>query len=421
MTATTAAEKRGLAERLAEAEATIAALLSGQVDAVVGKEDGTPVLLMAAQEALRESEMRFRQLAESIEQVFYLRDIETTKFFYISPSYAEIFGQSCESLYARPQSWGDVIHPDDRERVVRQVGPRGSSTPFDIEFRIVRPDGRERSIRSRGFPVCDEAGIVYRFAGIADDITERRALEAQVRQASKMDAIGRLASGVAHDFNNLLSVILGFAEVLAEDPTMTGERGDDLGEIVKAANQAAGLTAQLLAFGRQQVLQAAPVDINALITDAAVMLRRLIGENVKIVLQLAENLAPVLADRGQLEQVVMNLVVNARDAMPDGGTVTIATDSILVTESTLDGDAIAPGNYVLLTIADTGSGMTEDTQRRLFEPFFTTKDVGKGTGLGLSTTYGIIRQSKGHIAVSSELGRGTTFTVYLPQSRDAAP
>ncbi len=254
-----------------------------------------------------------------------------------------------------------------------------------------------------------------------EDITERRTLEAQVQQATKMDAIGQLASGVAHDFNNLLTVILGFAEIMTADVALASQHGKDLGEIVKAAQRAAGLTKQLLAFSRQQVLNTAPLDVNGLITDMTGMLGRLIGEHIEVALVLAPDLPLVLADRGQLEQVVMNLVVNARDAMPGGGSVTIETADVELENSSFHEETIMHGRYVMLAITDTGTGMSKETQRRLFEPFFTTKETGKGTGLGLSTTYGIVKQSKGYIWVYSEAGRGTTFKVYLPRSNRDVP
>jgi PAS domain S-box-containing protein len=263
----------------------------------------------------------------------------------------------------------------------------------------------------------DVEGRPLHFILVIEDITERRKLEAQVRQATKMDAVGRLASGVAHDFNNLLTVILGCAELMATDADLAAGHAEEFGEIVKAAHRAAGLTKQLLAFGRQQVLRAAPVDVNTLVREMTGMLGRLmVGEGIEMTLALSPTLSLGLADRGQLEQVVMNLVVNARDAMPGGGTVTIATTDVELEDSPLHEEPVTPGPYVMIAITDTGSGMSRETQRRLFEPFFTTKEVGKGTGLGLSTTYGIVKQSKGYIWVSSELGRGTTFTIYLPRA-----
>ena len=259
-------------------------------------------------------------------------------------------------------------------------------------------------------------GQPHYYISVIEDITERRTLEAQVRQAGKMDAIGKLAAGVAHDFNNLLTVILGFAEILTSDTAMAPDHAKDLAEIVKAAQRATGLTKQLLAFSRQQVLNAAPLDVNRVINDMTGMLGRLIGENIEVALSLDPDLSAAVADRSQLEQVLMNLVVNARDAMPNGGTLTIETTNVDLENSTVHDEVVMKGHYVMLAIADTGEGMTRETQRRLFEPFFTTKDAGKGTGLGLSTTYGIVKQSKGYIWVYSEVGKGTTFKVYLPHA-----
>ena len=289
------------------------------------------------------------------------------------------------------------------------------------EKRYRRRDGSFVWARCNISPHRDAEGQSQYFISVIEDITERRTLEAQVRQASKMDAIGRLASGVAHDFNNLLTVILGFAEILSLDVPMGDKNTKDLAEITKAGQRATGLTKQLLAFSRQQVLHTVPLDVNELITEMTGMLGRLIGEHIEVALELAPDLALALADRGQLEQVVMNLVVNARDAMPDGGKLTIETADVDLEYSSFHEQAVVPGPYVMLAIADTGSGMSKETQRRLFEPFFTTKEIGTGTGLGLSTVYGIVKQSKGYIWVYSETGHGTTFKVYLPRATRPIP
>jgi two-component system cell cycle sensor histidine kinase/response regulator CckA len=288
------------------------------------------------------------------------------------------------------------------------------------ERRYRRHDGSYMLARVNMSVHRDVDGRAQYFITVIEDITERRTLEAQLRQTSKMDAIGQLASGVAHDFNNLLTVILGFAELVNADGAMSTQHEKDLSEIVKAAKRAAGLTKQLLAFSRQQVLHATPLDVNVLITDMTGMLGRLIGEHIEVTLSLAADLSLALADRGQLEQVVMNLVVNARDAMPGGGSVTIETKDVELENSAFHEETILQGQYVMLAVTDSGSGMSKETQRRVFEPFFTTKEKGKGTGLGLSTTYGIVKQSKGYIWVYSELDRGTTFKVYLPRSNDGA-
>lgn len=267
----------------------------------------------------------------------------------------------------------------------------------------------------------DADGVAVHFIAVIEDITERRMLEAQLRQTNKMDAVGRLASGVAHDFNNLITVILGFTELVTSDPVAREAHGQELGEIGKAARRAAGLTRQLLAFSRQQVLYAETIDVNSLIADMAGMLARLIGDDIAITSDLAPDLYSAQVDRGQLEQVVMNLVVNARDAMVGGGLVSIETRNVTIDHTFQTDDPVVPGDYVRLTIADTGTGMTTATLRNVFEPFFTTKEAGQGTGLGLSTTYGIIKQSKGYIAATSKIGKGSTFTVYLPCAQYEPP
>ena len=253
---------------------------------------------------------------------------------------------------------------------------------------------------------------------IAEDVTDRRALEDQFRQAQKMEAVGRLAGGVAHDFNNLLMVISGYAEVILAQLDLHSPLHEKGRAIQLAADRATTLTRQLLAFSRKQLLELKVVDVNAIVQDMERLLRPLIGENVEFVTMLAPEAAHTRADAGQLEQVLMNLVVNAKDAMPDGGKLTIQTTTIVVDENHRRGQQfIRPGNYVTLSVSDSGMGMDRETQSRIFEPFFTTKEKGKGTGLGLSTVYGIVKQSGGYVMVQSELGRGTTFHIFCPRSR----
>ena len=284
-------------------------------------------------------------------------------------------------------------------------------------FRTVAPEGDTRWVEWRGRVLCETEMTATRIVGVSTDVTERKLLEAQLRQAQKMEAIGQLAGGVAHDFNNLLTAILGYAK-FAADTLPAGEQcRNDVEEVIKAAHRAAGLTKQLLAFSRTQVLQSTAVDLNVLVTGVSDMFRRLIGEHIALDLVLADDLALVRADAGQLEQVVMNLVVNARDAMERGGRLTIKTaNAQLHASSGLPQQAVLSGWYVMLAVADDGIGMDEQTKRHLFEPFFTTKERGKGTGLGLATVYGIVKQSDGYIWVDSEPGRGSTFTVYLPRT-----
>ena len=242
-----------------------------------------------------------------------------------------------------------------------------------------------------------------------------RQKDLQLQQSQKLEAMGRLAGGVAHDFNNLLTVIRGFTELIAAtlDPAAASRRYAD--ELMKAANQASGLTSQLLAFSRKQVLKPQVVNLNNLVSNSEMILRRLIGNDVALFTSLSPHLGPIKADPGQIEQIIMNLCVNARDAMPQGGSLTIETAMTELDSSSCETLDLHPGRYVLLSVADTGSGMDQATLAKLFEPFFTTKAPGKGTGLGLSIVYGIVKQSHGHVAVTSEVGHGTTFTIYLPQ------
>jgi PAS domain S-box-containing protein len=339
----------------------------------------------------------------------------------INQRLCDLLGYSCDELQGGMDQERLQLEeaPGEAESLSRMAAGTLDRHVVD-EKRYRRRDGSFVWARVNMSVHRDATGRPLHFISVIEDITERRTLDAQVRQANKMDAVGQLASGVAHDFNNLLTVILGFAEVLSADAALENRHGKDLGEIIKAARRASGLTRQLLAFSRQQVLNAAPLDVNELITEMTGMLGRLIGEHIEIALVLAPRLSMALGDRGQLEQVVMNLVLNARDAMPGGGTLTIETTEVDLENSAFHKEGIMHGRYVMLAITDTGIGMTRETQQHLFEPFFTTKETGKGTGLGLSTTYGIVKQSKGYIWVYSEPGHGTTFKVYLPRSAAAA-
>jgi two-component system cell cycle sensor histidine kinase/response regulator CckA len=324
------------------------------------------------------------------------------------------FGATFEAFVAR-------IHPDDREAVIEAIaGAARSGTEFATRHRSIWPDGTVHWLSGAGRVLLGENGQPVRGVGITLDITARRRLEEHHQQFQKMEAVGRLASGVAHDFNNLLTVILGFSEMLTAD-SLSDQQRNDLEEVVKATNRASGLTRQLLAFSRQQVMTTAPLDVNALITDMTAMLCQLIGAHIDVVVTLAPEVLPVLADRSQLEQVVMNLVLNARDSMSGGGRLTIVTAVVDLDDSALEEHSVIPGRYVMLSVTDTGVGMSKQTQEHLFEPFFTTKTAGKGTGLGLSTTYGVVKQSNGDICVDSELNRGTTLKVYLPRSEASVP
>jgi signal transduction histidine kinase/ActR/RegA family two-component response regulator len=283
------------------------------------------------------------------------------------------------------------------------------------EYRFRRSDGSYATVLDRGYLLRD-GGRAVRLVGSMIDLTARKELEAQFRQAQKMEAVGRLAGGVAHDFNNLLMVITIHAELARAELDAKHPAAADLEEIGRATTRAAALTRQLLAFSRKQILTPHVLDLNAVVAGLEPMLHRLIGEDIAVVTRLAPELGLVLADPGQLEQVLVNLAVNARDAMPHGGTLTIATTNTELGERVRGYPAaVVPGSYVTLTVTDTGCGMSPEVQGRIFEPFYTTKPIGEGSGLGLSTVYGIVQQSGGHIGVESAPGRGTTFRLYLPR------
>ena len=377
------------------------------------------------EETLRESERRFRQVTESIDEVFWLTDTTKQQMIYLSPAYERIWGRTCASVFAAPESWMDAIHPEDRDRVRTAALTLQTAGVYDMEYRIVRPDGAVRWIHDRAFPIQDEEGRVHRIAGVAEDTTVRRQLEDQVRQTQKMEAVGRLAGGVAHDFNNLLTAIMGYAQLMRMRLPSDDRMLHDIQEILKASTRAAILTRQLLTLSREEMGQPRVLDLGAIVKEMRDSLRPLVGEKVSIVVRSQPDLGGVKADPGQMEQVVLNLVLNARDAMPDGGRVTIETENIDLGKSHAGAHVgIEPGGYVLLAVSDTGIGMDEQTKARMFEPFFTTKPPEKGTGLGLSTVYGIVQQSGGKIQVHSTPGSGTTFKIFLPRvlgKTDALP
>ncbi len=308
--------------------------------------------------------------------------------------------------------------PPEEERAFHALiqAALGSDDLRGVELRRRRRDGTAITVQVSTTKIRDSAGAVTGLVAIATDVSEQRRLEAKLQQAQKMEAIGRLAGGVAHDFNNLLTAILGYCELLIES-LPAGDARDDVRVVKEAADRATSLTRQLLAFSRQQVLEPREVDLNAVMSDVARLLRRLIGEDIEVRLDPAAAPAVVRADPGQIEQVLMNLAVNARDAMPSGGHLTISTARVDGARAGLDPAA----RYVALRVRDTGVGMDAATRERIFEPFFTTKGPGRGTGLGLATVYGIVAQSGGAVHVESEPGRGATFTVYLPAVEGVAP
>jgi PAS domain S-box-containing protein len=323
------------------------------------------------------------------------------------------FGGTIEAFLAH-------IHPDDRS-LVRETLARATRdhTDANVVYRTQWPNGTIHWISAIGRTYYDEAGRPVRAAGIGLDVTDRRTLEEQYRQAQKMEAVGQLAGGVAHDFNNLLTAIHGYCELLVDSLGPHAAQQADLAEIRRAADRATSLTRQLLAFSRRQILEPRVLDLRDSLKSIAPMLTRLIGENISVVVDAATDIGRVKADPGQIEQVILNLAVNARDAMPNGGTLTLEVTDVMLDEAyARQHPPTIAGPYVMLAVSDTGVGMDSATQARIFEPFFTTKHGEKGTGLGLSTVYGIVKQSGGYIWVYSEANRGSTFKVYLPRVED---
>ncbi len=346
------------------------------------------------------------------------RHAEDGTFVFVSPNSAQLLEYPPDELLGT--SVLDLVHPEDRAA----IEARGSSLAERMTglVRLRRRGGDTSWFEITAWPVREQgSGVVVQTVVVGRDVTERRRAaqelrekEAQLQQAQKMEAMGRLAGGIAHDFNNLLTAIMGYASMLTSRRAMSPEVAGK--EIIEAAERARALTSQLLAFSRKQVLDPTPQDLNGVITSLRGMLERLIGESITVTADLTKDLPPVSFDRGQLEQCLLNLAINARDAMPDGGEIKFATRLGKI-DAPRPGVDVPPGTYVELSISDTGAGMSEDVQAQVFEPFFTTKGPGKGTGLGLSTVYGILKQSGGGIAVSSSAGQGTTFTMYLVPSR----
>jgi len=379
-------------------------------------------------EALRTAEERMRFALEGANVGIWDMDY-TTGMLRWSETIEAHYGLAPGTFDGRFETFVERTHPDDRASLLETVGQAmKSGADFTTLNRSIWPDGTIRQLAGAGRVHLGENGEPLRGVGISQDVTERYTLEAQFQHAQKMEAIGRLAGGVAHDFNNLLTGILGYCELLLTDTAPDDPRREDIAEIQKAGTSAAGLTRQLLAFSRKQIIEPTLLDLNEVVAGLEAMVGRLIGEDVTIQLRLALEPALVKADRGQVEQVIVNLAVNARDAMPKGGTLTIETANVELDENyTKTHLSVKPGKYVRLTMSDTGTGMSPEVQARLFEPFFTTKEVGKGTGLGLATVHGVIARSGGSVNVYSELGTGTSFKVYLPRADardqvvDAAP
>jgi PAS domain S-box-containing protein len=379
-----------------------------------------------AEEAVRQSEELLRQAVRVANLGIFDHD-QLTDTIYWSPEQRAIFGW-VEERTSTLSDFVAMLHPEDRERIVAAIrrahDPAGDGV-FSVEQRIIRSDGEVRWLVTRSqtfFEGEGDARRPVRTVGAVLDATEWKRLEEQFRQAQKMEAVGQLAGGVAHDFNNLLTVINGMSELAFNQMSPEGPGRELLAEALKAGERAAALTRQLLAFSRKQALRPQVVDVNVLLSGLSKMLLRLLGENVGLRLEEDAALGLVKVDPGQFEQAVINLALNARDAMPGGGRLTIETRNAEMDEGHVGRHPDAgPGRYVLVAVSDTGHGMDAATRARIFEPFFTTKGPGRGTGLGLAMVHGFVKQSGGHIDVESEVGRGTTFKVYLPRTDETAP
>jgi PAS domain S-box-containing protein len=400
------------------AESTIA-------DLGLGPEPGTTIILRdvserhAAENALRESQERLAFALEAGRMGTWEWEIATGRITW-SDSMEGIVGIPPGSFGGTYDAFAELVHPDDRQSM-RQAVERAMATDGEylVECRMGPPGAQTTPIVAQGRVVRDASGEPVRMVGVALDVTARRELEGQLRHAQKMESVGRLAGGIAHDFNNLLTAITGHGDLLAQSLDQDDARQADVSAINAAAARAATLTRQLLAYGRQSLMRPEPVDLNAVVSDIEPMLRRLIGEDVELRTSLAPDLGWVQADAGQLDQVILNLVVNARDALSSGGMIELSTANVLLNDAyAAEHPGARPGPFVMISVRDTGVGIDRATLARIFEPYFTTKDRGRGTGLGLATVLGIVEQSGGHIDVASTVGEGTTFRVYLPRQAD---
>jgi PAS domain S-box-containing protein len=381
---------------------------------------GIPVrisgVVLDVTERKRAEEMFYKAFHASPEPTAIATALEG-RFIDVNLSFLRVTGYDREEVIGRTSAeLGFWERPQDRTTLLEKLNKDGSVRDLEITLRTKAGEQRTTLDSAERVDIAGQECIL----SIFKDITEQRSLEKQLRQAQKMEAIGQLSGGIAHDFNNLLSVIIGYSEVLAERLPEGDPLHRNCEQIAKAGRSAASLTRQLLAFSRQQVLEPMVLDLNAVVLHVEKMLRRLIGENIDLTTALNPTLGRVKADPGQIEQVIINLAVNARDAMPNGGKLTIETANVDLDQGYVQRHPLhPPGPYVLLTVSDTGAGMDADTQARIFEPFFTTKEIGKGTGLGLATVYGVVKQSGGFIWVYSEVGHGTTFKIYLPRTAEA--
>jgi PAS domain S-box-containing protein len=368
------------------------------------------------EEALRQNEERFRQIAENLHEVFWLTDPERHAMLYISPAYETIWGRPCAEILRRPSNWLHAVHPDDRERVAA-ASRRQAQGDYHETYRIVRPDGGIRWVRDRAIPIRDASGKVWRIVGTAEDVTEHRLLEEQFLQAQKMEAIGTLAGGIAHDFNNILAAITGYTELLQMQVQGHSTQVDNyLRALTQAGSRATSLVRQILTFSRPGRHERKPVDLAKAVEEALALLRATVPTSIEFDVVLRPGLPPVLADSTQVHQVLMNLGANAAHAMGNRpGRFGVRLEELeLGADDPGPGGRLRAGKYVRVTVSDTGHGMTHDVLDHIFEPFFTTKAPGEGTGLGLAVVHGVMQAHDGAVRVRSSPGEGTVFHLYFP-------
>ncbi len=374
------------------------------------------------EDELRESERKLSTLITNLPGIAYrCKNDKNWTMEFMSNGTLELTGyEPAHLLGNKGPSYGDLIHPDDRRSVWDQVQKALSEKrAFSLMYRIITLSGDVKWVSERGMGVYSNEGGLLALEGFIADITEQKITEIQLRQSQKMEAVGTLAGGIAHDFNNLLTTIIGYADLAMVRQDGDGALKEEISEIKKAARRAASLTSQILAFSRKQVIKPRIMDLNEELEDTNKMLQRVIGENIELVAEKGEDLWKIEADPGQINQIIVNLAVNARDAMPEGGVLTIETSNVELKEDYFRAQGIegSAGQYVMLAVSDTGIGMDKETRSRIFEPFFTTKEMGSGTGLGLSTVYGIVKQNRGFVWAYSEPGTGTALKVYLPRTK----
>lgn len=411
-------------QKMVLAKSALMELRTGQVNSLVEPTKGTTLLLQEAAEAIVQSRARYRRLVTRMAAIVFELAVDGTVLF-VNEAIGPITGYQPNELAGR--SWWDTFfHGEARRQVDDLISLFQSGDVSHYEMALTAKNGATVILAVNSANRYGVNNRLEQIIGFGVDITDRRRAEdallikdEQLRQAQKMEAIGRLASGIAHDFNNLLTVINGYSELALSHERLDTELRQDLEQVKACGFKAALLTRQLLAFSRKQVLEPKVLDLNKLVGDIESLLRRIIGEDIALLSHLDPALKPLKVDPGQMDQVIMNLAVNARDAMPRGGRLLIETKNVQFDDAyTGLHSYVKPGAYVMLAMSDTGEGISAETRSRIFEPFFTTKEPGKGTGLGLSTVYGIVKQSGGSIEVYSEVGNGTTFKIYLPQSDD---